>query len=88
MKALLLPLKGGPHARTADVTCIARTSRDKITVEMPGGRFIAVHRFLLRTQDGLRKFDPEEYARLPWRGSGKDPLTHAGGKLFNDKVSP
>lgn len=87
MRALLMPLKGSPHARTLPVTCVNRTSRDRITVQRPDGQYRAVDRFLLRTEDGRRKFDAEEFARLPWRGSGKDPLTQASGKLFNDEVS-
>lgn len=87
MRALLLPLKGGPHDPALVVSCINRTSRDRITVQRPDGQFRAVDRFRLRSEDGRRKFDAEEFNRLPWRGTGKDPLTQASGRLFNDEVT-
>lgn len=84
MRAMLLPLKGGPHDPAVPVTMVNRTSRDRITVQRPDGQFRAVDRFRLRSEDGRRKFDAEEFNRLPWRGAGKDPLTQASGRLFND----
>lgn len=86
MRALLLPLRGGPHAKELAVTLINRTSRDRITVQRPDGQYRAVDRFLLRSEDGRRKFDAAEFNRLPWRGTGKDPLTLSTGKLFDDEV--
>lgn len=86
MRALLLPLVGTPHARELPVTLINRTSRDRITVQRPDGQFRAVDRFRLRSEDGRRKFDPAEFDRLPWRGTGKDPLTLSTSKLFDDEV--
>lgn len=88
MRATLLPLKGGPHARVLVVSCINRTSRDRITVQRPDGQYRAVDRFRLRSEDGRRRFDADEFNRLPWRGSGKDPLTLSSAKLFEDEVRP
>jgi len=84
MRARLLPLRGGPHDPEVPVTMVNRTSRDRITVQRPDGQFRAVDRFRLRTEDGRRKFDAAEFNRLPWRGTGKDPLTQASGNLFDD----
>jgi hypothetical protein len=86
MRATLLPLKGGPHDPAMPVTLVNRTSRDRITVQRPDGQFRAVDRFRLRTEDGRRKFDAEEFNRLPWRGTGKDPLTLSTGNLFDNEV--
>jgi len=87
MRATLLPLRGGPHDPAMPVTLVNRTSRDRITVQRPDGRFRAVDRFRLRTEDGRRKFDAAEFNRLPWRGTGQDPLTLSTGKLFDDEVN-
>lgn len=86
MRALLLPLVQTPHAKEMAVTMVNRTSRDRITVQRPDGQFRAVDRFRLRSEDGRRKFDAEEFNRLPWRGLGKDPLTLSTGNLFDDEV--
>ena len=87
MRALLKPKVQRPGVEPHVVEMMARTGNDKIVVQgvNSGAPVHSVDRWrLYDAHQYTRRIGDDEFARLPWRGKGKDPLTLSTGKLFAD----
>ena len=77
MRAWKKPLRGKPGVEPFLVELIARTGNNKITVRgvNDGAQHFAADRFLLYSVENRgQRITEEEFNRLPWRGTGPDPV--------------
>lgn len=83
MRAWLKHPIGRTMVDELEVTMVARTSRDRISVEFNTGQHFSVDRYRLRRVDDRKtRITDDEFDRLPWRGKGVDPLTLSTRELF------
>lgn len=88
MQAILRPLKSKHEAQI--VNLLARTGRDRITVELTTGKklIFAADRFrLFSLEDRRLPVARHLLDALKWEGAGPDPLAAAAAPARNDLAS-